>query len=110
MEKKIIEVSLENSDEMVCNLKFKFADKVIDVNLYDDNMEQLQVLFVKVMKELIDFDITFEFNKELYKDYKNKLALDVCDDYIKQLNIDIEELLNSNNLKAVRNDSNIKDN
>lgn len=53
MEKMIVKVSLENTDEKNCNLKFKFSDEDIIIDLYDDNMDQLKTLFTKVMKELI---------------------------------------------------------
>lgn len=104
MEKMIVKVSLENTDEKNCNLKFKFSDKDIIIDLYDDNMDQLKTLFTKVMKELIFNDISFSFNKDEYGDYKNRLALDACVDYIEQLNIDINALLESQNLKDIRND------
>lgn len=104
MGKKTVKVFFENTDENNCNLKFKFSDEDIIINLYDDNMDQLKILFTKVMKELISYDISFSFNSEEYEDCKNKLALDACVDYIKQLNIDINALLESQNLKDIRND------
>lgn len=104
MEKMIVKVSLENTDEKSCNLKFMFSDEDIIIDLYDDNMDQLKTLFTKVMKELICNDISFSFNKDEYGDYKNRLALDACVDYIEQLNIDINALLESQNLKDIRND------
>ncbi|MDD6710758.1 MAG: hypothetical protein PUE27_01545 [Sharpea porci] len=102
MEKEDINVTFENPDENSCYLVFNFSDGQKQLNLYDDNMDQLQSLFNTVMKLLIEKDINFKFQKEDFGTPINQLALDMCSDYVEELNNEISSLIKSENLIQLR--------
>lgn len=101
MEKKTINAYLKNDSNELCQLVFDFSSEDIVVDLYKDDLNTLQILFSKITETLITNDVVFSFD-ESKSGKNNQLAFDVCKEYIKQLNIEVESLLKSNNLKDIR--------
>lgn len=83
-------------------LEFNLSSVKI-INLYDENMEQLNELFTQIMNDLIQSNLKFELviSPEA-KQGSNQLACEVSETYIKELNIEIDELIQSDNLKEIR--------
>lgn len=83
-------------------LEFALSETKI-INLYDENIEQINELFVQIMKDLLINDLSFDLDiTESAKNGNNQLACDVSNVYIDKLNAEIESLILTENLKKVR--------
>ena len=101
VENKLIKVKLNCIDEQYF-LKFNLSE-VKSINLYDENMEQLKELFTQIMKDLIKNNLKFELEiSEEAKNGSNQLACDVATTYVDKLSTEIEALIQTDNLKEVR--------
>ena len=101
MDKKEIDVVLEIKDEKYI-LNF-FLKEIKSIDLYDDNSKQIKELFVQILKEIIDYDISFKFTKgETISEKDNSLPYNVAKEYVKQLNTDLEELKTNPHLIEIR--------
>lgn len=101
VENKLIKVKLNCIDGQYF-LEFNLSE-VKSINLYDENMEQLKELFTQIMKDLIKNNLKFglEISEEA-KNGSNQLACDVATTYVEKLNTEIETLIQTDNLKEVR--------
>lgn len=101
MVKKDIDAILEFEDEKYI-LKF-FLKETKYINLYDDDSEQIKSLFVQILKEIIEYDITFNFIKgKSLAENENSLPFNVAKEYVIQLNKDLEELKTNSHLVEIR--------
>lgn len=100
-ENKDVSVKLVCCDDK-CLLTFEL-DNPKTIDLYDENINQLKSLFTEIMKDLIKHDIKFVMSPEAKeKKPTNVLAYEVANVYIEKLNSEIESLIQSENLKTVR--------
>lgn len=77
-----------NNDDL---LEFNFSDIYV-VNLNSDNSQnELKIVFSKLLEEL--FDNPIELKLIYSENYKSGLYIDVCEEYIKELNKEIKEVL-----------------
>lgn len=89
MNQKIIEVNLKAINNDVDILEFKFDKISLQVNLNDSECQkELKTVFVQLLKELLTSDITLNFKYS--DDYNRKMYIDVCEEYINDLNKEIE--------------------
>ena len=96
-----VEVKLDCEDGKYL-LSFNLSEKKV-VDLYDDDMEQLKKLFTQIMNDLLKKDLHFSLViSEEAKRGGNQLACEVANVYIEHLNDEIKALINSDNLKMVR--------
>ncbi|MDY4788375.1 MAG: hypothetical protein SO253_03555 [Bacilli bacterium] len=100
-ENKFVKVKLNCIDEKYL-LEFNLSE-VKSISLYDENMEQLKELFTQIMKDLIKNNLKFKLEiSEEAKNGSNQLACDVAITYVDKLNTEIETLIQTDNLKEVR--------
>ena len=99
---KEIEVTLDCEAEKYL-LKFSLSENKI-VDLYDNNMDQLKELFTQIMNDLIKQDLHLHLViSEEAKTGGNQLACEMATAYINDLNDEIIALIESDNLKMIRN-------
>lgn len=88
-ENKVINVHLEkkeNKDYLV----FEF-EEVVEVCLNnDESQNDLKIVFVKLLSEVVKGPIQLKFIERA--EYKTGLYIDVCKEYIKDLNKEIESV------------------
>ena len=89
-ENKVINVHLEkkeNKDYLV----FEF-EEVVEVCLNnDESQNDLKTVFVKLLSEVVKGSIQLKFMER--PEYKTGLYIDVCKEYIKDLNKEIESVI-----------------
>lgn len=101
MSNKEIEVRLEFTDGKYI-MEFELNNP-ISIDLYSDDSEQLKSLFISLMKELIDADISLKyFEDNSIANGDNQLVREIAKEYVDQLDHDLKMLSNNENLKAVR--------
>ena len=89
MNQKIIEVNLRAINNDADILEFEFNEISLQVNLNSSECQkELKTVFVQILKELLTSDIIL--NLRYNEDYKRKMYIDVCEEYIKDLNKEIE--------------------
>ncbi len=89
MNRKAIEVVLLAADEETDLLRFKFENNPLDVNLNSPVCQnELKAVFVRLLQMLIENDVYLEFSHA--DDYGRGLYIEVCDEYIKDLNRELE--------------------
>lgn len=89
MNQKIIEVNLRAINNDADILEFEFNEISLQVNLNSSECQkELKTVFVQILKELLTSDIIL--NLRYSADYKRKMYIDVCEEYIKDLNKEIE--------------------
>ena len=89
MNPKIIEVNLKAINNDVDILEFKFNEISLQVNLNSSECQkELKTVFVQLLKELLTEDITL--NLKYSENYNRKMYIEVCEEYITDLNKEIE--------------------
>ncbi len=90
-EKKVINVALAKRNE-IDQMIFKFENEC-NVNLNDESgQNDLKIVFSQLLKELIDGPIELKYIEDDI--YDVNLYKDVCKEYIKDLNREVEEIRN----------------
>lgn len=84
---KVINVHLEKKD-MKDFLIFEFDDAMGVCLNNEDSQNDLKKVFVKILQELIESPIKLNFVDK--SEYNTGLYIDVCKEYIKDLNKEIE--------------------
>lgn len=87
----IINVELKKEDD-VDILEFQF-DNPIKINLNNSTNNELKEMFEILLKELVKR--RFELRLVIQDTYKTELYKDVCTEYIKALNEEIKETIES---------------
>lgn len=89
MNQKIIEVNLKVINNDTDILEFKFDEISLQVNLNSSECQkELKTVFVQLLKELLTADIML--NLKYSENYNRKMYIEVCGEYIKDLNKEIE--------------------
>ena len=104
MDKKDIEVVLDSIDEHVM-LIFKLESGNVYIDLESDNSDEIKNAFLKIIQEIENNPIKLNYSVgENFDESKDKLFKDSTDEYIEQLQSEIDELENDPNLIEIRND------
>lgn len=89
----ILKKNLENDE-----LEFQFKDKII-ISLTDTDNTKLKEVFERILEELTKEK--FLFKLEIESGYDVGLYKDVAEEYIKSLNQEIEELIETEEWKEI---------
>ena len=91
MSQRTIKVDLLEIDERTDVLRFNFENNPLDVNLNVSTCQnELKKVFVQLLHELLMQDyIILEFNCD--EKYKRGMYKEVCEEYIKDLNREIQK-------------------
>lgn len=89
----ILKKNVENDD-----LEFQFKDKII-ISLTDTDNTKLKEVFERILEELTKEK--FLFKLEIESGYDVGLYKDVAEEYIKSLNQEIEELIETEEWKEI---------
>lgn len=85
-EEKIIKVHLETRNKMDV-MVFNFEDEKL-VSMNDENCQtELKSVFSMLLKELLEQPIKLQYEEK--SEFKKQLYIDVCAEYIKELNREI---------------------
>ena len=104
MDKKDIGVILDNIEEHI-KLIFKLDSGDVYIDLESDNSEEIKNVFLKIIEEIEKNPIKLNYSiGENFDESKDKLFKDSADEYIEQLQSEIDELENDSNLIEIRND------
>lgn len=92
MSQKTVNVLLCSPNETEDILKFSFSDDTsYEVNLNSQECQnELKTIFSMVLQQLIENDLIFELSFE--EGYSRKMYIEVCQEYIKDLNREIDSI------------------
>lgn len=93
----VINVELKKEKEFDI-LEFQFENPV-KINLNSSNNKEIKEMFEMLLKELIKKKFILEL--KIQENYKTDLYKDVCTEYIKALNEEIKETIESNLWKEI---------
>ena len=103
MDRKDIEVVLDNIDDHI-KLVFKLDANDVSIDLESDNSEEIKYVFLNIIEEIKKNPINLKYSiGENFDESKNKLFKDAADEYIEQLQTEIDTLENDDNLVEIRN-------
>jgi len=102
MDKKELNVVLDSVDEHI-KLIFKIDSGDVSIDLESDNSDEIKNVFLEIIKEIENAPIKLNYTiGENFDESKNKLFKDAVDEYIEQLQKEIDELENDSNLIEIR--------
>lgn len=101
MVKKEIDAVLEIEDGKY--VLYFLLEETKSINLYNDDSEQIKSLFVQILKEIIKYNISFNFVRgDSISENDNSLPYNVAKEYVNQLNIDLDSLKTNPHLIEIR--------
>ena len=101
MVKKEIDAVLEIEDGKY--ILYFFLEEIKSIDLYNDNSDQIKTLFVQILREIIKYNISFNFKKgNSISENDNSLPYNVAKEYVNQLNIDLDSLKTNPHLIEIR--------
>lgn len=102
MDKKELKVVLDSIDDHV-KLIFKMDSGDASIDLESDNSDEIKNVFLEIIKEIEKNPVKLNYTiGENFDESTNKLFKDAVDEYIEQLEKEIEELEKDSNLIEIR--------
>lgn len=102
MDKKELKVVLDSVNDHI-KLIFKLGSGEVSIDLESDNSDEIKSAFLEIIKEIENNPVKLNYTiGEKFDESKNKLFKDAVDEYIEQLQKEIDELENDQNLKEIR--------
>ena len=102
MDKKELKVVLDSVNDHI-KLIFKLGSGEVSIDLESDNSDEIKSAFLEIIKEIENNPVKLNYTiGENFDESKNKLFKDAVDEYIEQLQKEIDELENDQNLKEIR--------
>lgn len=102
MDEKELKVVLDSVNDHI-KLIFKPDNGEVSIDLESDNSDEIKSAFLEIIKEIENNPVKLNYTiGENFDESKNKLFKDAVDEYIEQLQKEIDELENDQNLKEIR--------
>ena len=102
MDKKELKVVLDSVDDHI-KLIFKLDNGNVSIDLESDNSDEIKNAFLEIIKEIENNPVNLNYTiGENFDESKNKLFKDAVDEYIEQLQKEIDDLESDSNLIEIR--------